>query len=135
MPPPRIPDVSLMHWPSGKSPAFCSDFGGKTYVSLFTSLLESETFGVAVFSDAVLINAQTARRRAVPVGLPDSEPSPPIVLTKYSVPFLAVSYWPGSARAGQTVKPGEPSMFVFSTCVNESEPGSDRPEICVLPIA
>ena len=56
-------------------------------------------------------------RRAVPVGLPVSLPSPAIVLSAYSVPFRSLEYSPAGELAGQTVKPGEPSTARFSTRV------------------
>ena len=81
-----------MHCPSGKSPGFWSDFGGKTYVWLLTSRLVMPSDGVDVSSDFVFVSAQRPIRRAVPVGLPVSEPSPAMVLRKYSVPLRSLEY-------------------------------------------
>src|SRR3954453_10478629 len=95
--------VSLMHSPSGMLPGFWSDFGGNTYVSLLIGLLVIPRAGVAVFSDWVFVSAQRPSLRAVPVGLPVSEPSPATVLRKYSVPFRSVEYCPTGEVAGHTV--------------------------------
>src|SRR4249919_2270353 len=89
MPPPKSV-LSFKHSPRGMLPTFWSAFGGNTYVSLLMRRLVICGFG-DVFSDAVLVSAQRPIRRAVPVGLPVSEPSPAIVLRKYSVPFLSVA--------------------------------------------
>ena len=62
-------------------------------------------------------------RRAVPVGLPVSEPSPAIVLRKYSVPLRSFEYCPAGEVAGHTVKPGEPSTLRFSTSVTLIDDG------------
>ncbi|TCC56569.1 hypothetical protein E0H73_33405 [Kribbella pittospori] len=86
-----------MHSPSGMSPGFWSDAGGTTYVWLFVSRLVIPSAGAAVFSDAVLVIAQMPRRRAVPVGLPVSLPSPAIVLSAYSVPFRSLEYSPAAS--------------------------------------
>ena len=48
--------------------------------------------GVDVSRDFVFVSAQRPTRRAVPVGLPVSEPSPAIVLRKYSVPLRSLEY-------------------------------------------
>src|SRR5262245_2717291 len=76
--------------------------------------------GVAESSDDVLVSAQTPILRAVPVGLPVSDPSPAIVLRKNSEPPWAVEYWPAGDVAGQTVKPGVPPTDVFSTSVTRT---------------
>jgi hypothetical protein len=47
--------------------------------------------GVAL-SDAVLVMAHMPMRRAVPVGLPVSLPSPAMVLSRYSVPLASFEY-------------------------------------------
>ena len=83
--------LSFKHSPRGMFPTFWSDLGGNTYVSLLIRRLVICGFGLDVFSDAVFVRAQRPIRRAVPVGLPVSEPSPAIVLRKYSVPFLSVA--------------------------------------------
>src|SRR2546425_6499410 len=97
--------------------------------------LESATAGFEVLSEAVLVSAQRPMRRAVPVGLPVSEPSPAIELRKYSVPLAAVDSCPAGETAGQTVKPGEPSTRVFSTWTKEMDDGNVAPASCCLPIA
>ena len=105
------------------SPGFWSDFGGNTYVWLLISRLVIPSAGDAESSDFVFVSAQRPMRRAVPVGLPVSEPSPAIVLRKYSVPLRSLEYCPAGEVAGQTVKPGEPSTLRFSTSVTLIDDG------------
>jgi hypothetical protein len=113
----------LMQSASGTLPTFWFDFGGKTYVWLLISRLVQSTAGAVELSDAVFVSAHSPMRRAVPVGFPVSEPSPAIVLSRYSVPLRSLEYWPAGDVAGQTVKPGDPSTFRFSTSVTAIDEG------------
>src|SRR6476469_692709 len=79
--------------------------------------------GVAVFSDAVLVMAHMPMRRAVPVGLPVSLPSPAMVLGRYSVPLASVEYWAAGDLAGHTVNPGDPATLRFWTSVTLTDAG------------
>ena len=85
--------VSLMHCPSGKSPAFWLESGGNTYVSPASAFESRFSFGffASAFSDEVFVIAQRTTVFAVPVGLPVSEPSPATVLSRYSVPPASVA--------------------------------------------
>ena len=87
------------------------------------SRLVTDSAGDVESSDFVFVSAQRPIRRAVPVGLPVSEPSPVIVLRKYSVPFASLAYWPAGEVAGQTVKPGVPATWRFGTSVIAIEAG------------
>ena len=53
--------------------------------------LEIPSAGVEEPSEDVFVSAQSPMRFAVPVGLPVSEPSPAIVLSRNSVPPLSVA--------------------------------------------
>src|SRR6266699_3716636 len=75
--------VSLTHWPSGKSPAFCSDFGGMPYFPTVSTLWLSARAGVGESSDCVFVSAQTSRSVEEPVPLASSAA---FELRKYSVP-------------------------------------------------
>ena len=85
----------------------CRCFGGIPYRFTLSTLLLRLSAGVPVFSDDVLLRAQTTRfvEEAVKAGPAASRPA--FELRKYSVPPLLVSKdnAPG-LWAGQTVKPG-----------------------------
>ena len=81
--------------------------------------------GDADSSDLVFVSAQRPMRRAVPVGFPVSEPSPAMVLRRYSVPLRSFEYCAAGEVAGQTVNPGDPSTFRFSTSVTLIEAGCE----------
>src|SRR5207248_8218441 len=60
--------VSLMHWPSGKSPGFCSDFGGSAYSPTVSVVWLRASAGVEP-SDWVLVSAHTSRSVEEPLPL------------------------------------------------------------------
>src|SRR3954469_17831886 len=79
--------------------------------------------GVVASSEAVFVRAHSPRRRAVPVGLPVSDPSPATELSMNSVPLASLAYWLAGDVAGQTVKPGVPARLRLGTRVTPTVAG------------
>src|SRR3954452_5060302 len=117
--------VSLMHWPSGKSPAFCSDFGGIAYSPTVSVSWLSASDGELELSDDVFVSAQTSSWFEEPG--PGVVPSPcassaAFELMKYSVPPRLPSYDVPGDCAGQSVKPEFPlSSPCVSICVTSTD--------------
>ena len=104
----------MMHWPSGKSPGFCSDFGGSAYSPTVSVVWLRASAGVEP-SDWVFVNAHTSRSVEEPLPLASSAA---FELRKYSVPPAAVAYCVPGDTAGHSVKPGLPaSAPAVSNCV------------------
>src|SRR5262249_53663441 len=76
------------HWPSGKSPAFWSAFGGMAYWPTVSVVCDRESAGLAEPSDEGLVSAHTSRSVEVPVAL--ASPAA-FELMKYSVPPAPLS--------------------------------------------
>src|SRR6476619_3760930 len=89
--------VSLMHWPSGKSPAFWLALGGTAYRPTVSVVLERLSAGLALLSDLVLLSAQTSKLVEEPSPLASSAA---LDDRKYSVPPCALAYWLPGLSAG-----------------------------------
>src|ERR1700739_1031860 len=108
----------LRHSPTGKSPAFCTDFGGRAYISTLTTAVLRVRAGFEC-SDFVFDRVHWRRRESVWLSLKIA-----IELSRYSVPPLASEYNPPCRVAVQTVNPGFPSSVApaVSNCSTSITP-------------